>query len=87
MDFRTEWSSWLLLILMMVIQAIVYPYSISDSIPMFLLDIIVIPLIAVAIACIPILIICYFIKVIPDIDYSIRLAFIYFLYLLIRHFI
>lgn len=87
MDFRTEWSSWLLLLLMMVIQFIIYPFNISDNVPMFLLHTIGVPLASVAIACLPVLIFCYFIKVIPDIDYSIRLAFIYFLYLLIRHFI
>ena len=87
MDFRTEWSSWLLILLMVVIQTVTYPYGISESIPMFLLDIIGIPLATIALAFIPVLIFCYFIKVIPDIDYSIRLAFLYFLYLLIRHFI
>ena len=29
----------------------------------------------VAISCIPVLIYCYFVKMIPDIDYSIRVAF------------
>ena len=87
MDFRTEWSSWLLLLLMMVIQFVIYPFNISDNVPMFLLHTIGVPLASVAIACLPVLIICYIIKIIPDIDYSIRLAFIYFLYLLIRHFI
>jgi len=45
------------------------------------------PLAAIAIACIPVLIVCYFIKVIPDIDYSIRVAFAYMVIMLIRHFI
>ena len=87
MDFRTEWSSWLLLLLMMIIQFVIYPFNISDNVPMFLLHTIGVPLASVAIACLPVLIFCYIIKIIPDIDYSIRLAFIYFLYLIIRHFI
>jgi len=87
MDFRTEWSSFLLLILMVVIQFVTYAVDISVSIPNFLVHIIGIPILVVALACIPVLIICYFIKVIPDIDYSIRLAFVYFIYLIIRHFI
>jgi hypothetical protein len=51
------------------------------------MQIIGLPLVAIAIACLPVIIFCYFIKVIPDIDYSIRLAFVYFVYLLIRHFL
>ena len=30
----------------------------------------------IAISCIPVLIYCYFVKMIPDIDYSIRVAFV-----------
>jgi len=33
-------------------------------------------IVLVAIMCIPVLIYCYFVKMIPDIDYSIRAAFI-----------
>jgi len=33
--------------------------------------------ILVALASIPVLIYCYFVKVIPDIDYSIRVAFVF----------
>jgi len=87
MDFRTEWSSWVLILLMMVISYLVYPYSASENIPMLLLNVIGIPLATIAIASIPVLLICYLIKVIPDIDYSIRLAFIYFIYLIIRHYV
>ena len=87
MDFRTEWSSYLLVVLMMIIAFVIYPYSPSENIPMVLAQVIGLPLAAIAIACIPVIIFCYFIKVIPDIDYSIRLAFVYFLFLLVRHFI
>ena len=87
MDFRTEWSSYLLVVLMMIIAFVVYPYAASENIPAFLMQIIGLPLAAIAIACLPVIIFCYFIKVIPDIYYSIRLAFVYFVYLLIRHFL
>ncbi|MEL6986325.1 MAG: hypothetical protein AAGK97_00700 [Bacteroidota bacterium] len=87
MDFRTEWSSYLLILLMMIIAFVVYPYAAGENIPSLLLQVIGLPLATIAIACIPVIIFCYFIKVIPDIDYSIRLAFVYFLFLLVRHFI
>lgn len=87
MDFRTEWSSWLLLVLMIGIAAFIYPFQINENLPIFFLWIIGIPLTTVALASIPVLIICYFIKKIPDIDYSIRLGFLYMLVLLVIHFI
>lgn len=87
MDFRTEWSSWVLVVLMMVISYIVFPFEGSGNIGIWLLQIFGLPLAAIAIASIPVLIVCYFIKVIPDIDYSIRVAFLYFIYLLIMHFV
>ena len=86
MDFRTEWSSWVLVLLMMGISYFVSPYSLTE-IPMLLAQVVGLPLAAIALASIPVLIICWFMKVIPDIDYSIRLAFVYFLYLLITKFI
>ncbi len=86
MDFRTEWSSWILVILMMGISYFTNPW-IADSIPLQLTQVIGLPFIAICISSIPVLIICFFIKQIPDIDYSIRLAFVYFLYLLVMHFI
>jgi len=85
MDFRTEWSSWILVILMMIIAYFTNPW-VAENIPMVLTQVIGLPFIAICIASIPVLIICYFIKQIPDIDYSIRLAFLYFLYLLVMHF-
>jgi len=86
MDFRTEWSSWVLVLLMMGISYFVSPYNLTE-IPMLLAQVVGLPLAAIAIACIPVLIVCWFIKMIPDIDYSIRLAFVYFIYLLITKFI
>lgn len=86
MDFRTEWSSWVLVVLMMVIAYLIYPYAADNNIVMMLVQIIGLPLASIAIASIPVLIICYFIKVIPDIDYSIRLAFAYMVFALIRNY-
>jgi len=87
MDFRTEWSSWLLVVLMMVISYLINPWVLDSGIANSLMQIIGVPLAAIAIACIPVLIVCYFVKVIPDIDYSIRVAFAYMVIMLIRHFI
>lgn len=87
MDFRTEWSSWVMLVIMMVIAYVIYPWGDQESILMYVTQIVGLPLAAVAFACIPVLLICYFIKKIPDIDYSIRLAFVYMLFLLVKHFI
>lgn len=86
MDFRTEWSSWVLVALMMVISYVTIP-SDQATIGMILTQVLGLPLLIVALACIPVLIYCYFAKVIPDIDYSIRLAFLYFIYILIMNFI
>ncbi len=87
MDFRTEWSSWLLVILMMIISYLINPWVIDTGIVNSLMQIVGVPIAAIAIACIPVLIVCYFIKVIPDIDYSIRVAFVYMVIMLIKHFI
>lgn len=87
MDFRTEWSSWILVVIMMVIAYIINPYDTTDSAWLLVAQVIGLPLIAVAVACIPVIIICYLIKKIPDIDYSIYVAFVYMVFLLIRHYI
>lgn len=86
MDFRTEWSSWVLVALMMVISYFINPFQ-ANEIQMILAQVVGLPLITIAIACIPVLIYCYFANVIPDIDYSIRVAFLYFLFILIKNFI
>ena len=87
MDFRTEWSSWILVLLMMIIAYIINPMDTSGNVLLLATQIVGMPLISVAIACIPVLIYCYFVKMIPDIDYAIRLAFVYMVFLLIRHYI
>ncbi len=85
MDFRTEWSSWVLFFLMMIIAYVINPWSTDGNALMFISQVVGLPLATIAIASIPVLIVCYFLKVIPDIDYSIRLAFLYMLFLLIKH--
>ena len=87
MDFRTEWSSWVMIVIMMVIAYVIYPWGDQESILMYVTQIVGLPLVAIAIACIPVVIYCYFIKKIPDIDYSIRLAFVYMLFLIVKHLI
>ena len=87
MDFSTDKSSWILLILMMVIAYVINPWYGSDNVGMLLVQVIGFPLLVVALSSIPVLIYCYFVKMIPDIDYSIRLGFVYMLILLVMHFI
>ncbi|MBT8191049.1 MAG: hypothetical protein HKN67_02380 [Saprospiraceae bacterium] len=87
MDFRTEWSSWLLLVLMVVMAVFINPYNIPSNssfgeIIIYVLQILAYPFFAVTIASIPVVIICWMIKVIPDIDYSIRVGFVMMLILL-----
>lgn len=86
MDFRTEWSSWVLVVIMMIIAYVIYPWGEQSSILMYITQVVGLPLTLIAIACIPVVIVCYFIKKIPDIDYSIRLAFGYMVILLFLHF-
>jgi len=85
MDFRTEWSSWLLILLMMIMCYIMYPYDASENYGALALQVIGIPLGTIALACIPVIVYCYIVKVIPDIDYSIRLAFLFLLVKFIEH--
>jgi hypothetical protein len=87
MDFRTEWSSWVLIVLMMIIAYVIYPWGEQESNVMYATQVVGLPLAAIAVACIPVLIYCYIVKVIPDIDYSIRLAFVYLLFLFVRYLI
>jgi len=80
MDFRMDKSSWAMLALMFAtfmyflivggggsLSGVGYIQAIGFS----LLTLIAI----VALSSLPVLIYCYFVKMIPDIDYSIRLAF------------
>ena len=82
MDFRMDKSSWAMLAFMfatfmyMIIQGAGGDIS-NASFYMQATGISLITLVAiVALSCIPVLIYCYFVKMIPDIDYSIRVAFV-----------
>lgn len=75
---------------MVVIAAIINPYEATSwslgGVVSYGLNILVFPLITIAIATIPVLIICWIMKVMPDLDYSIRLAFGFMLFLLVEYF-
>jgi len=93
MDFRTEWWSKLMVVAMIGIAATINPWIAPESGGGmasklgYAAWILAHPLIAIAIATIPVLIICNLIKKIPDLDYSIWLAFAYMLFQLIKSFI
>ncbi|NNE27209.1 MAG: hypothetical protein HKN09_10225 [Saprospiraceae bacterium] len=88
MDFRTEWTSWLLIVLMIVMAVMVNPYHLVEdwnfkSGSIYILQILAYPFFAITIASIPVFIICWLTKFIPDIDYSIRGGFILMLILFV----
>lgn len=80
MDFRMEKSSWAMIAFMFASIFYAFLQGSGTNIPFiayvqtFFYTLISV-LAIIAIACIPVIIVCYFIKKIPDIDYSINLAF------------
>lgn len=92
MEFQTEWWSKLMVLTMIIIAIIISPelkpevWGLGSAL-IYLLQIVAYPLIAIAIATIPVVIICWISKILPDLDYSIWLAFGYMLFLLINHFV
>lgn len=91
MDFRTDKSSWFLVLLMMVIAVVINPWIVPDSWDAistlkYAFNILLYPFIATALATIPVLIVCWFMKIEPDLDYSMRVGFVGMLILLIRFF-
>ena len=86
MDFRTEWSSWLMIIIMMIMCYLMYPYQGTDNLGALLLQVVGIPVGTIALSSIPVIVYCYIVKLIPDIDYSIRLAFVFLLFKFIEHY-
>lgn len=91
-DFRTEWSSWLMVVLMMVIAVVINPWAVpaewtGASIFSYGINMLAYPLIATALATIPVLLVCWAMKIIPDLDYSIRAAFVLMLFLLVKFFL
>ena len=92
MDFRTEWSSWVMVVLMIVIAVVINPWATplewtGASTISYVLNMLLYPLIAIAVATLPVLVVCWFMKVEPDLDYSIRTAFVFMLFLLIQFFV
>lgn len=88
MDLRAEWSSILLIVLMVFIAYFIHPgFGESPDLLKVFKQMVLFPIIVIAFASIPVVIVCYFIKMIPDIDYSIRVGFLFFLFLLISQFI
>ncbi|HMS97270.1 MAG: hypothetical protein IPH94_04135 [Saprospiraceae bacterium] len=82
MDFRMDKSSWGMLGFMFLTMVYFLVTGAGDGIDVmgYLLSLllgIATVAILVALASIPVLIYCYFVKVIPDIDYSIRVAFVF----------
>jgi ribose/xylose/arabinose/galactoside ABC-type transport system permease subunit len=87
MDFKAEWSSLLLIALMVVVAYFLHPgFGESPELMKVILQMVVFPIVVIALASIPVIIVCYFIKVIPDIDYSIRVGFLYMVFLLVWQF-
>ena len=90
-DFRMDKSSWFMLVFMVLtyfyfwilgaegIPFVEYVKAMGFSI--------LIVLTLLAIVSIPVLIYCYFVKMIPDIDYSIRVAFVFTIIGIITEFI
>lgn len=81
MDFRMDKSSWAMLVFMFATFIFFILQGASGGLPtagyLQAVGFSILTLIAiVALMSIPVLIYCYFVKVIPDIDYSIRAAFV-----------
>lgn len=81
MDFQMDKSSWAMLVFIFatfmfyILQGAGFDLPITgilQAIGFSLLTLVI----GVALMCIPVLIYCYFVKIIPDIDYSIRAAFV-----------
>jgi hypothetical protein len=89
MDFRTEWSSWVMVVLMIIIAVVINPWATPldwnfASTISYIINMLAYPFIAIAVATIPVLIVCSLLKVTPDLDYSIRTAFGFLIFLLIQ---
>ncbi len=82
MDFRMDKSSWGMLGFMFLTMVYFLVTGAGDGITFsgylfsLLLGLVTV-VVLLALSSIPVLIYCYFAKVIPDIDYSIRVAFVF----------
>lgn len=81
-----------MVVLMIVIAVVINPWAMPPewngaSTFSYVINMLAYPLIATAVATIPVLIVCWIIKVEPDLDYSIRTAFGFMLFLLLHFFV
>lgn len=81
-----------MVVLMIVIAVVINPWATplewtGASTISYVLNMLLYPLIAIAVATLPVLVVCWFMKVEPDLDYSIRTAFVFMLFLLIQFFV
>lgn len=92
MDFRMDKSSWAMLVFMFATYMFFLIQGGGSNLPaagyLQAVGISILALIAIiAVMSIPVLIYCYFVKMIPDIDYSIRVAFAFTIIGIISEFI
>lgn len=81
MDFRMDKLSWVMIVIMLALMIFLIggglDYNLpASALPQALGYALLTTVALIALSCIPVLIYCYFVKMIPDIDYSIRLAFV-----------
>lgn len=82
MDFRMDKSSWGMLGFIFFTMVYFLVTGAGDGITLsgYLMNLalaVISVVVVVALSSVPVLIYCYFIKIIPDIDYSIRVAFVF----------
>lgn len=79
MDFRMDKASWAMIVFILAtltyftVQGADFPLNAGGYLQAFGIALLA-TIALIAVSCIPILIICYFIKRIPDIDYSVWFA-------------
>lgn len=85
MDFRTEWSSWLLIGFMLIMSYFMSPDI--QNVFAYIFQLVGYPFFAIAFATIPVLIYCWIRKIEPDIDYSIRVGFILMVFFFVTYYL
>lgn len=85
MDFRTEWWSKLLVLVMIGIAAMIFPWMMPEvwtakSTLGYGAYIVGYPILLISLSTIPVFIFCWIKKIMPDLDYSIWVAFGIMLY-------
>lgn len=92
MDFRTEWSSWVMMAIMLVMSYFMSPDIVPENwqagnIFASLFQLVGYPFFTIAFATIPVFIYCNIKKIEPDIDYAIRLGFVIMIIFFLLHMI